>query len=209
MGVNFQRRAAVAWRASSRKIHIHLWLLSYWLPIASVLLLSPLVEEVSSQQNVLQIGRFFSGVGYDLYILISLLVLHGWARQWPRRKALWWSLDIILCTTLCVHLLKVTTHLPRPSGSPSGFPSGHTTFAFALAGLMLETRPRLAPLWFAFAIAVGWSRVEVHAHYPYQVLVGSVLGFLLSRWIICQSGGVLVPRCFGWKRRIVPAEVQL
>jgi len=79
-----------------------------------------------------------------------------------------------------VEVLKRATGLPRPDGDPTGFPSGHTTFSFAIAWLLTQTNPKLAPLWYAVAVAIGWSRVEGDAHFPYQVLCGAVLGTLLA-----------------------------
>ena len=78
-------------------------------------------------------------------------------------------------TPLCVEGLKQATRLPRPDGDPSGFPSGHTTFAFALVWLLARAFPRGTGLWFAAAIAVGWSRVEGHAHFPYQAALRAVV----------------------------------
>ena len=87
---------------------------------------------------------------------------------------------------------------PRPDGAPSGLPSGHTTFAFPRAGLLTQAFPRGTPLWFAVAIAIGWSRVEGHAHFPYQVLCGAFLGTAVG-WLISHkiarppSGARLAP----------------
>lgn len=179
---------------------------AFWLPCLSFLGLVPLTMLHSSQSAVLQLGRFLSGAGNDVFIGISVLLLAVWGRRSLEKRALWWWLDIILCTTLCVHVLKVTTALPRPSGSPSGFPSGHCALAFALSWLVLVMRPRLAPLWFALAVAIGWSRVEVGAHYPYQAVAGTALGLGLGCWVSRQRGGVLVPRYLSWKRRILPVK---
>lgn len=64
------------------------------------------------------------------------------------------------------------------SYADQGFPSGHTTTAFAAAMVL----GFLAPRWFGagliFAAAVGLSRVVVGAHYPTDVVAGMVLGTL-------------------------------
>ncbi len=184
------------------------FLARFWLPTLSFLGLVPLTLLHSSQGAVVQLSRLLSGIGNDLFIGISVVLLWLWGRRSPDKRALWWWLDIILCSTLAVQVLKVTTGLPRPSGSPSGFPSGHTTFAFALAWLVLVMRPWWAPLWFIVAVAVGWSRVEMSAHYPYQVVVGAILGLALGCWVSRQRGGVLVPRCAAWKRRALTAKAR-
>jgi len=171
------------------------------LPFISAALMIPLTQEHSAQIGVMKWGHFLSNLGYNSYIALSLLLLFLWARGKPERRALWWPFDVGLCCLLCVTLLKFVSHLPRPSGSPSGFPSGHTTFSFALAGLILAARPRLAPLWFLFAMGVGWSRVEEKAHYPYQVVVGAFLGWGLSCAVSSSKNGVLLPRLIHKIRR--------
>lgn len=171
------------------------------LPFLSAAILIPLTQEHSAQSGVVKWGHFLSNLGYNSYIAVSLLVLFLWARGQTERRALWWPFDVGLCCFLCVTLLKFVSQLPRPSGSPSGFPSGHTTFSFALAGLILAARPRLAPMWFLFAMGVGWSRVEVGAHYPYQVVVGAFLGWGLSCAVSSSKNGVLLPRLLGKRRR--------
>lgn len=203
-----ERRRVALDVGKPRSSRIGSLLAAFWLPWFSFLLLVPLTLLHSGQSAALQLGRFLSGIGNDVFIGISVLLLVVWGHRSLGKSALWWWLDIILCTTLCVHVLKVTTALPRPSGSPSGFPSGHCAFAFALAWLVLVMRPRLAPLWFAIAIAIGWSRAEVGAHHPYQVVAGATLGLGLGCWVSRQRGGVLVPRCFVWKRTALTVKVR-
>jgi len=171
------------------------------LPFLSAATLIPLTQEHSAQSGVRVWGHFLSNFGYNSYIAVSLLLLFLWGRNQTERRVMWWPFDAGLCCFLCVTLLKFVSQLPRPSGSPSGFPSGHTTFSFALAGLILSARPRLAPLWFLFAMGVGWSRVEVGAHYPYQVVVGAFLGWGLSLAVTNSKNGVLLPRLLRKMRR--------
>lgn len=108
-----------------------------------------------------------------------MLVL--WRGAWGgSRHLLWWPPAVALGSALCVEGLKRATRLPRPDGDPTGFPSGHTTFAYALAWLLTQIHPRLAPLWYGVAVGIGWSRVEGDAHFPYQVLSGAALGTLVG-----------------------------
>ena len=143
------------------------------------------------------VGYFFSGPIYQAYIIISIgLLLNPLTRKRWTRPIGWWALDVSICTLLISQSLKLAVRAPRPSGtgSLSGFPSGHTMFAFALAWLVLQIHPRLGPVWFAIAVAVGWSRVDTQAHFTYQVLCGAAFGTLLGLLITQRNRGILFPR---------------
>jgi len=60
------------------------------------------------------------------------------------------------------------------------FPSGHATFAFALAfGLLIHNR-RWGWTFVVLAILVGLSRVASGVHYPSDVVGGLVTGLVAS-----------------------------
>ena len=158
----------------------------YWWPLGSGCLLAVSLVHPPWTIRAMQLaGDFCSHTLYQSFIGVSLaLLLWRGARQ--NRRFFWWPALVALLTPLCVEGLKRATRLPRPDGDPSGFPSGHTTFAFALAWLLAQTYPRGTPLWFAIAVAIGWSRVEGHAHFPYQVLCGAFLGTGIG-WLISHK----------------------
>jgi undecaprenyl-diphosphatase len=77
-------------------------------------------------------------------------------------------------------------------GDPRDFslPSGHATGSFVVAGFVAVAvlRSRMGPtvslplslFGFALASAIGVSRVYLGAHYPMDVVAGSVLGLSLG-----------------------------
>ena len=59
-------------------------------------------------------------------------------------------------------------------------PSGHTMTAFATASVLASEWPKLAPLFYVVATVVGFARVQEHAHWPGDVVVGAALGTLIG-----------------------------
>ena len=159
-------------------------------PLLGVALLSvacahPLWKIRSAQLT----GDFLSHTFYLTFNIVGAGLMLWRGFRDGMKRLLWWPPIAALLTFLCVEGLKQATRLPRPDGEPTGFPSGHTTLSFAVAGLLTQGYPRLAVLWYSAAISIGWSRVEGHAHFPYQVVTGAVIGTGIS-WAI----GRLLPR---------------
>jgi undecaprenyl-diphosphatase len=81
------------------------------------------------------------------------------------------------------------------TGSPLTFPSGHTTSAFAFATTICMTYKikiknfSFNSAWVVYPIAIfmGISRIYVGVHYPFDVLIGAIIGTLTS-YIIIKLG---------------------
>jgi len=69
---------------------------------------------------------------------------------------------------------KVFALLPAPDRF--SMPSGHATSAWAIGVSVSVLLPTLAPIALAWALAVSISRVVLGVHYPFDVLVGALLG---------------------------------
>ncbi|MBI5568608.1 MAG: phosphatase PAP2 family protein [Desulfomonile tiedjei] len=103
-----------------------------------------------------------------------------------------------------VHVIKPLVHAPRPAAvmeavhvvgpllRSGSFPSGHAAAAVAFAVAVAHySRSRTAAVGtIAFAVLVGLSRIFVGAHFPLDVLAGSIcalLVFLLVRRFLLPS----------------------
>jgi len=75
-----------------------------------------------------------------------------------------------------VHERRPSVHALVPVPHTGSFPSGHTTTSFACATVLSAFVPRAAPGLYALALAIGFSRIYVGVHWPFDVLGGIVLG---------------------------------
>lgn len=142
-----------------------------------------------------RIGQIFSRAGHFLFLAISLAaLLFGPLQPGETRATRWLMLGgALLGYLVVVEGLKALIWLPRPGDYAhgthlrgSGLPSGHTVPAFAVACLVAATYPKWAWPALAMAVLIGYARVEVTAHFAYQVvasaLFGIAIGVAATRW---------------------------
>lgn len=145
---------------------------------------------------------FFTRLGDSgfLWILISAILLCFKKTRGIGLASLFAMLLGLICTNL---ILKNLVARPRPyetvlgalplmiEGDPLSFPSGHTTAAFAAAGVWFRSVSRkwAGALALVLAALMGFSRMYIGVHYLSDVLAGMVIGVLCSQiiWFVAQK----------------------
>ena len=159
-------------------------------PLWAVAVLCVLVAIVSLSGGLpepwgTRVGQNISRAGHFTFLLVSLVAL-VFGPLLPGESRVTRLLMIggaLVGYLVVVEGLKALIWLPRPDdylrgthGRGSGFPSGHTVPAFAVACLVADTFPRFRAPAFAMAVLIGYSRVEVTAHFAYQVAASGAMG---------------------------------
>ncbi len=139
--------------------------------------------------------------GFFGWALICVLI-YFFGGRFGREVAVLGLVALILSNVLVI-FLKIVVAEPRPflalsnvdlltPESGSSFPSGHTASSFTAAtiiGLKYHNKTKGKKRWLIyplllFAIVVGFSRIYVGVHYPYDVIFGSLLGVMCALIIL-------------------------
>ncbi|MCF7833672.1 MAG: phosphatase PAP2 family protein [Candidatus Pacebacteria bacterium] len=138
------------------------------------------------------IAYFFS------YYIFYTLIFVGfvWAIFFSKEKMFNFAVlfSSLLSVTIIVNILKTFFEIPRPFLSlpiipflyESGFsfPSGHSAIAFALAFSLYFLHKKLGVTFIIFAIIIAISRMILGVHYPFDVLVGMIVGMMTSYFFV-------------------------
>lgn len=165
--------------------------------LACPLLRSSLFESVMDWFNFFGDGLVAGGIG------VALLACGLVARHRRLSRAGLAATLGVLAAGLIANLLKVILQLSRPDpGGDFGFPSGHTSTAFALAGALGQAFPAAAPFLHVFAVLAGAARLYARAHFVRDVIVGGILGsgvgLVLVRFLVDAQGRREVGRGARW-----------
>ena len=142
------------------------------------------------------------GSGYFLLPLIitGLLIF-------DRKKALKViviSIIAILFGGIIIHILKELIQRPRPLAEPlfeaikinvcgrglcgkNSFPSGHSQAAFSIAAVLSGYYKKRWLLFYLLAGLAAFSRVYIGVHYPFDIIAGSVIGYLSAKLVLTIS----------------------
>ena len=146
-----------------------------------------------TSHNIL-IRNFFKGISRlgDGVFWYSLMVLMLCLDQARALLPVCHMVAVGLIGTLIYKWLKVRTLRPRPFNvyqqislrsiplDQFSFPSGHTLHAVIFSMVAIHYYPMLATALIPFTILIGLSRPILGLHYPSDVLVGGLIGMLIS-----------------------------
>lgn len=143
--------------------------------------------------SFISLSTTYISIGFILTILIISLI----KRSATLRVVFYKMLAVLIVAATISWTMKAIIQRDRPfktypdieklakGGNPS-FPSGHTLEAFAIAisfSILIPKRKYFIPL-IAWAFLVGYSRMALGVHYPFDVAGGMIIGAMT---------GLLVP----------------
>lgn len=122
--------------------------------------------------------------------VLAILVLRHYKRQRYLEIAKMCLYALVLSGVIAA-CLKLAYHSPRPftvlenvrqltiPTEPNSFPSGHTSSTFSVVSVLVWTLREnkvVVCLLVLFAFLLAFSRIYVGVHYPFDVLVGAIVG---------------------------------
>ena len=129
-------------------------------------------------------------------LAVALFFLLLWGGGRGRALILSAGIGVALSDPLASRLLKSLCHRTRPCHAetpahlPLGcsdsysFPSSHAVNIFCEATIISMIYPRATPYAFLFATLVGYSRLYLGVHYPFDVMGGALIGVATGMLVV-------------------------
>lgn len=166
-----------------------------------------------SRKSTILDNLMIFGAEYLIYfVLLLLLSLVSLKREKERGAALMALISVFL-TLLIIKIIRLFIFEPRPfvtfpinpltehSPDPS-FPSLHAAVVATTATSFALFKSKLAPFFIFSLIWVGFARVYVGVHYPWDILGGVLVGFF-STFLIFTAKDWLSQKISKWADKIL------
>ena len=138
-----------------------------------------------------RLGIFFARYsGYVLLIILVAVVFYFRKSAKNRLMFLEVMVSAIIARFVITQAIRLFYHHPRPFDAigiinlipESGwsFPSGHTTFYFAVATSVWFYNRKLGWLFLATSLTMGLARIYVGVHWPFDILGGIAVGVIVA-----------------------------
>jgi len=137
-------------------------------------------------------------MGRPLTVIIIFLIFH--LLDYKKEAIL--ILTSFLIGTIAVFLLKEFIPRPRPyitlytvipfeKEIGTSFPSGHSERIFALTAVLSRKKSKKILFLYFLAFLIAFSRVYLGVHYPLDVFVGSIIGWVIGKLTLRQEDKIL------------------
>ena len=145
---------------------------------------------------------FETQVGLYLVLPLSLFLWFLASKKSFARQFFLCAVSVGLADQVCYRILKPTFQRTRPhltlenvelktvAHSGYSFPSNHAANNFAFATVLSHFFPVAKGIWLSLAALVAFSRVYVGVHYPFDVLVGGILGWMIGLLVLRVDSSV-------------------
>ncbi|MDP3992444.1 MAG: phosphatase PAP2 family protein [Nanoarchaeota archaeon] len=187
-------------KTSEKRSLVFLWILIAFAIFLSFYFDGQIVQLISLIRNSV-LTDFFMGITFVssillIFLFLTLLFIKEKKRKWI--LPLWMSLGLSVIVSF---LLKVSIQRQRPFelGLVSvieglaknshmvwnfSFPSFQAMLVFSAIPFLDKEFPKFKYVWIAFACLVAFSRVYLGLHFLSDVIVGSVIGYLIGFFIV-------------------------
>ncbi len=111
-----------------------------------------------------------AGIAFLIFLGLTLAITDPFSSRLLKE----WSGRIRPCHVLA------EVHLLTDCNTSYSFPSTHAVNVFAAAFFLSQPFRKLSPLFFGIAGIVGYSRIYIGIHYPFDVIGGAAIGILIA-----------------------------
>ena len=140
---------------------------------------------------------FFSAKGIYIVIWLGIFLYIVIFEEKRNKTFIIYFFASFIIAFLSVAMIKNITSRPRPFAAnfqpipinyPTdySFPSGHATISFASATLLSVFDKKRKKYFYLIAVLIAFSRVYLGYHYVSDVIVGSLLGWLISSIVLLK-----------------------